>query len=148
MLKISARPGRRRRTVRGIGQIRGLDPTLVQRAANNIVEEKLLEFPDAVLFDVFVFPDAAADQCTQLSAPIKSAQEEAVPSALGIDAVRFNVDNTAKRHQDVQVFRGRFFNAAVGGIVVAEIKRFFNFFPTLVLATGIDFQGNIGTVRP
>ena len=80
--------------VRRIGQIGGFDPTFVQGAADNIIKEEFFDFPDALFFHIFIFPDAAANQSTEFATSWHGAKEEAIPPAFGSFTIRVYVDDT------------------------------------------------------
>jgi len=105
----------------GIGNIRCLDPTFVDGAAEDIAGKEFEKFPDAVLFDIDIFPDGHTDERPLFDRPRHGAEEEAVPAALRGFAVRFDIDNAGNRHQDVQIIRGRFLRA-VSGVVIGRSR--------------------------
>ncbi len=126
----------------GVSKERILDPTLIEGTAENVIPEKLFKLPDAVFFDIFIFPDAAADQRFGFHRTGHGAEEEAVPSTLGGFAIFIKVDDTGQRHQDMQKLAGGFFHA-VGSIVVGKIETVSDRFPPFKTAGIIDLQLNV-----
>jgi hypothetical protein len=61
MLKMSVGSGGWRFCMSRICQVRRLDPTFIQRAADNIVKKQFFELPDTIFFYVFILPYSAPD---------------------------------------------------------------------------------------
>ena len=84
-----------------VSQERVFYPTLIQRTAEDIIPEEFFKLPNPVFFNIFVFPNAAANQGFCFYWPGHGPQKIAVPTSLGSFTIRGQVNDTGQGHQDM-----------------------------------------------